>query len=83
MSHTGKGEKLSSSQAVPGQAIKSAGVRFTRPKFTPEKTLENQLENPLKNQLEHTERCKFVRAKLRESFWPAAASHSQPRQAGA
>ena len=42
-----------------------AGVRFTRPKFPPKKslenqleTLENQLENPLenqlKNQLEHT-----------------------------
>ena len=30
-----------------------------------------------------TERCKFVRAKLRESFCPAAASHSRPRQAGA
>ena len=31
----------------------------------------------------HTEMCKFVRAKLRESFFPAAASHSRPRQAGA
>ena len=30
-----------------------------------------------------TERCKFVRAKLRESFCPTAASHSRPRQAGA
>ena len=30
-----------------------------------------------------TERCKFVWAKLRESFCPAAASHSRPRQAGA
>ena len=30
-----------------------------------------------------TEKCKFVRAKLRENFCPAAASHSQPRQAGA
>ena len=29
------------------------------------------------------ERCKFVQAKLRESFCPAAASHSRPRQAGA
>ena len=28
-------------------------------------------------------RCKFVRAKLRESFCPAAASYSRPRQAGA
>ena len=35
------------------------------------------------NWTESTERCKFVRAKLRESFCPAAASHSRPRQAGA
>ena len=33
--------------------------------------------------IEGTERCKFVRAKLRESFCPAAVSHSRPHQAGA
>ena len=33
--------------------------------------------------LSYTERCKFVQAKLRESFCPAAASHSRPRQASA
>ena len=33
--------------------------------------------------VQNTVRCKFVRAKLRESFCPAAASYSRPRQAGA
>ena len=33
--------------------------------------------------IKNTETCKFVRAKLRVSFCPAAAKHSRPRQAGA
>ena len=36
------------------RSSQKTGVRFTRPKFQPEKPLENQLENPHENQLEHT-----------------------------